>query len=169
MQTYQKVPPFAESSPTSTWLLDVRFHDQGCPYERGKRTVFVLWVFTQTRQNQRRTNSQVWNNRENLTNSSMWCESLILTSRIFSCFCCIHRPRSNWTTEYTNCQMGASDIWFQSSTKIHEQRHIEKSFFFSVEEVQYNRDINCGPKNQTTRTAAQHILTVVGKIHTLFK
>jgi hypothetical protein len=64
--------------------------------------------------------------------------------------------------------MGASDIWFQSSTKIHEQRHIEKSFFFSVEEVQYNRDINCGPKNQTNRTAAnekspQHFLTVVGK------
>lgn len=81
----------------------------------------------------------------------------------------VYRPRSNWTTVYTNCQMGASDIWFQSSTKIHEQRHIEKSFFFSVEEVQYNRVMNCGPKNQTSRTSPQHILTVVGKIHLMFK
>ena len=78
------------------------------------------------------------------------------------------RPRSNWTTEFTNCQMGASDIWFQSSTKIQEQRHIEKSFFFSVEEVQYNRDISCAVKVQVTRTTSnekspQHFLTVVGK------
>ena len=81
----------------------------------------------------------------------------------------IYRPRSNWTTEYTNCQMGASDIWFQSSTKIHEQRHIEKSFFFSVEEVQYNRDISCAVKVQVTRTTSnekspQHFLTVVGEL-----
>ena len=26
----------------------------------------------------------------------------------------LHRPRSNWTIEYTNCQVGTSDIWIQS-------------------------------------------------------
>ena len=100
----------------------------------------------------------------------------------------LHRPRSNWTIEYTNCQVGTSDIWIQSMTSIDDppqensshsrqestdtldnsanetgdassllggktasevgaeadqpqpqKRHIEKSFFFSVEDVQYNR------------------------------
>ena len=70
----------------------------------------------------------------------------------------IHRSRSNWTIEYTNCQVGSSDIWFQSLTsanlesnnldddndecELEERRHIEKSFFFSVEDVQYNRDVS---------------------------
>ena len=72
----------------------------------------------------------------------------------------IHRSRSNWTIEYTNCQVGCSDIWFQSLTsanldnssnnlddtdeecQLEERRHIEKSFFFSVEDVQYNRDVS---------------------------
>ena len=69
----------------------------------------------------------------------------------------IHRPRSEWTIEFTNCQMGTSDIWIQSTSdvsniaqnqddNIEEQsmqhllssgRQIEKSFFFSVEDVQY--------------------------------
>ena len=71
----------------------------------------------------------------------------------------IHRPRSNWTIEYITCQVGCSDIWFQSLTsanldsnnsedadddecQLEERRHIEKSFFFSVEDVQYNRDVS---------------------------
>ncbi len=61
--------------------------------------------------------------------------------------------------------MGTSDIWFQSmttpeqanttvtekeseedrasdSSQPPQKRHIEKSFFFSVEDVQYNRDVS---------------------------
>ena len=69
----------------------------------------------------------------------------------------IHRPRSEWSIEFTNCQLGTSDIWIQSMTDIpnlgtnpdeenEDQpiphtlgigRQIEKSFFFSVEDVQY--------------------------------
>ena len=69
----------------------------------------------------------------------------------------IHRPRSEWSIEFTNCQLGTSDIWIQSMTDIPSRgtnpdednedqpiphtlgsgRQIEKSFFFSVEDVQY--------------------------------
>ena len=126
----------------------------------------------------------------------------------------IHRPRSNWTIEYTNCQVGASDIWIQSMTSIDDpaqensshgqestdnldnsanetgdasslggktaseagaeaeqpqpqKRHIEKSFFFSVEDVQYNRDVSPMvpfPNNSTSdqRSSPTHMLTVTG-------
>ena len=107
----------------------------------------------------------------------------------------IHRPRSEWSTEYTNCQMGTSDIWFQSmtyaegidqQTKADDsaadtrqqvstssgQRQIEKSFFFSVEEVKYNRDIHCFPQQALHRShstqssgndnSPSHILIVNG-------
>ena len=30
----------------------------------------------------------------------------------------IHRPRSEWSIEFTNCQLGTSDIWIQSMTDI---------------------------------------------------
>ena len=69
----------------------------------------------------------------------------------------IHRPRSEWTIEFTNCQMGASDIWVQSTSEasnntqsqeedaeeqpcprqLSSGRQVEKSFFFSLEDVQY--------------------------------
>jgi hypothetical protein len=52
----------------------------------------------------------------------------------------------------------------QSSTKVDDERHIEKSFFFSVEEVQYNRDVAIDLKNATnSEKSPQHFLTVVGE------
>ena len=73
-------------------------------------------------------------------------------------------------------QVGASDIWFQSMTSpvnLEEEReesdfirHIEKSFFFSVEDVQYNRDVSPVvpfPNNSSSeRSSPTHILTVTG-------
>ena len=48
-----------------------------------------------------------------------------------------------------------------------QKRHIEKSFFFSVEDVQYNRDVSPMvpfPNNSTSErsTTPTHILTVTG-------
>ena len=33
-------------------------------------------------------------------------------------FFVLSRPRSEWTIEYMNCNVGTSDVWFQSSIKI---------------------------------------------------
>ena len=102
----------------------------------------------------------------------------------------IHRPRSEWTIGYTNCQMGTSDIWFQCMKESsnpgqdHEEvsvehqiplqfsseRQIEKSFFFSVEDVQYKYSSGPNPFTQCTfqRSASgndkspSHILIVNG-------
>ena len=90
---------------------------------------------------------------------------------------------------YSNfLKVGTSDIWFQSMTSSspedldddsqaedHEliidpeqdqpaQRHIEKSFFFSVEDVQYNRDVSplIQFTSSTERSSPTHILTVNG-------
>jgi hypothetical protein len=96
-----------------------------------------------------------------------------------------HRSRSNWMTEYTNCQVGASDIWFQSTCvaiqedpddpeaaaanpkqqESSERRQIEKSFFFSVEDVQYNREVSpmvTFPHMAGQERSPAHILTVTG-------
>ena len=92
-----------------------------------------------------------------------------------------------------NCVVGTSDVWFQSSVKTPGSgddetaaddtsstcsslpgrggggggRQIEKSFFISVEEVQYKRDVplpsNYGRQGQRLdRTSPIHILTVNG-------
>ena len=98
----------------------------------------------------------------------------------------IHRPRSQWLIEFTNCQMGASDIWIQSMTEISNigetpdenredqeitqnpssSRQIEKSFFFSVEDVQYkySRDIHSFSQRvpSVNDKSTKHILIVNG-------
>ena len=47
-----------------------------------------------------------------------------------------------------------------------QKRHIEKSFFFSVEDVQYNRDVSpmvpFPNTSNTERSSPAHILTVTG-------
>ena len=46
-----------------------------------------------------------------------------------------------------------------------QKRHIEKSFFFSVEDVQYNRDVSPMvpfPNGTSERSSPAHILTVTG-------
>ena len=81
-------------------------------------------------------------------------------------------------------KVGTSDIWFQTLTTVNldndnggddnvstdecseEKRHIEKSFFFSVEDVQYNRDvspmISFPNNNNVAERSPAHILTVTG-------
>ena len=72
-------------------------------------------------------------------------------------------------------KVGSSDIWFQSLTSaniesssnegLEEKRHIEKSFFFSVEDVQYNREVSpmiTFPNNNSVERSPTHILTVTG-------
>ncbi len=105
----------------------------------------------------------------------------------------IHRPRSNWVGHYTNCELGGTDVWFQSvcspedeeesgdeeavaaadddpnrpppsvasggaasSSGGQHQRRIEKSFFLSIDSIQYNREIGAAlvPQNNSTLTAA---------------
>ena len=98
----------------------------------------------------------------------------------------IHRPRSEWTIEFTNCQLGTSDIWIQSMTDtacsgsnqdennedqpipytIGSGRQIEKSFFFSVEDVQYKYSRENSSFLQRTPSfndkSTKHILIVNG-------
>ena len=85
-------------------------------------------------------------------------------------------------------KVGTSDIWFQSMTssssdlegsdsesealdddpdsEVEAPRHIEKSFFFSVEDVQYNRDVSpmipFPNATSSERSSPTHILTVNG-------
>ena len=83
-------------------------------------------------------------------------------------------------------KVGTSDIWFQTLTTVNldndnsggdesvstdecleEKRHIEKSFFFSVEDVQYNRDVSPmisfpNNNNNVAERSPAHILTVTG-------
>ena len=74
----------------------------------------------------------------------------------------IHRPRSEWTAEFMNCVVGTSDIWFQSSVVKDGSRQIEKSFFISVEDVQYNRDVAPNARLNAFKMSPSHILTVNG-------
>ena len=55
-----------------------------------------------------------------------------------------HRQRSEWSTIYLNSELSTADIWFQIATKNPEndERFLEKSFFFSVENVKYSREIS---------------------------
>ena len=84
----------------------------------------------------------------------------------------IHRPRVQWLTQYTNCEVGVTDVWFQatcnsdtlegsdSEEDLSNERILEKSFFLSVENVKYNRDVPSS-KHEEALTAS-HCLSVTG-------
>jgi hypothetical protein len=95
----------------------------------------------------------------------------------------VRRPRSNWAGHYTNCDVGAMDVWFQSVVTDEDlppddeeeddgsgaprpppsvvsgsgggsgERKIEKSFFFSLENIQYNREIGATTQHQTNNSS----------------
>ena len=81
----------------------------------------------------------------------------------------IRRKRLQWLTEYTNCEIGTTDVWFQtissSSTNDEEEgdetaeRNLEKSFFLSVELVRYSREVAV---DNSSEGLAAHFLTVRG-------
>ena len=72
-----------------------------------------------------------------------------------------YRKRLQWLTEYTNCEIGSTDVWFQAiSTNDDEERerNLEKSFFLSVENVRYSREVAV----PNTEGLPAHFLTVRG-------
>ncbi|XP_040574353.1 protein hobbit [Lepeophtheirus salmonis] len=78
----------------------------------------------------------------------------------------IHRKRSEWSTLFINCEFSTADIWFQCTTQnAEEKRFLERSFFFSVENVKYSREMGEKapvPEEDLLQIFPSHSIVVLG-------